>query len=247
MTESTFLPKLSDDDAELAIHDQKPIRELSIFDKDNPFSMINKIPDPWNKYFMAADEELLQKDESEVRQVVKPTPLVNKLRLAFWVEYDMACKLGRKMDLRRVYGGLCAREKFIQGICKKTKKMSWLLCPVSTYRTSLEEALETSIAQMRKILDTPLYKDHNCKELDYRAADIILKIYDRLDQRIHGGVVQKIEQKQLTLTKKIDTPVASPDEIKEKLELLESEIRRNENNRPIIDVEVIDEVKKEST
>lgn len=176
--------------------------ELEIFSKENPFSIASKLTATDSKILENCDTDLLgSKDEMELKEELKPNATLNKIRNAFWIEYDMACRLGRKIDMRRVYSGICTKEYFMQSILNKKKACTWLLCPVSSYKVSMEEALLTAISNMRKMLDAPLFIG---KEVDHKQANLVLKIYKELDQRVHGSIVQKIETKSLHIRKDAD-------------------------------------------
>lgn len=211
--------------------ENEPRNEVSIFEKENPYSILNMVPEWFQKRLFNANQELLGEDESHIREKCRPTPLVNRIRMAFWVEYDTACRMGRKIDMARVYGGLCTRDNFLKTVCRPNN-MAWVLTPVSSYKVSMEEALEHSIAQMRKMLDCPLYKADG--QLDTQAANVVLRVFTLLDQRVHGSIVQKVETKSLSVQKHIHQKVepgpggqAPQIDIDEKLKALETQVIQN--------------------
>lgn len=115
----------------------------------------------------------------------------NRLRVAFWMEFDRAVELNEPMQLQRVYGGVCTREYFYQSYLRKPEKVAWMLCPPVAYTLAMEEALLFSITRMREILDFPLYNKKG--EPDYRVGELILKAFEKLDLRIKGAVLQRIQ------------------------------------------------------
>lgn len=202
--------------------------EVSIYDKENPYSIIEMVPEWFVRRVEGCSKELLGMEEQELREKLKPTQLQNKLRMAFWVEYDMACRTGRKMDIRRVYAGLCSKENFVKTVCR-SNTMAWILTPVSSYKTSLEEALETGIAQLRKMLEAPLYKDDGT--LDTAAANVVIKVFTLVEQRVHGSIVQKSEVKSLVVQKHVKEggggTKAPAIDIDEKLRVIQNQLIQN--------------------
>jgi hypothetical protein len=171
--------------------------EFSVSDKDDKNAVINLVPVPLAK---AIDEalfttgELFHKDERVLWKELRsreqtPTPMDNRLRLKFWVEYDRCLATGsRQMIMANVVGGICSRELFYYHYLKYPHKVAWLVCPPTDYMTKASEALEFGLEQMRDILDMP---HATAGKLDAKLAEIKLKIIALLDARVRGAVVQK--------------------------------------------------------
>lgn len=208
---------------------------LEIFNEANPYSIASMLPENTReKVLRNVDRELLGMDEFDLRTTVKPTPTCNKLRLAFWFEYDSAVRAGRKIDVKRIHAGICSAEMWNKEYCKP-KRLAWILTPVSSYQASMEEALEFSIAQMRKMLEAPLFKEDG--RLDTAAANTIIRVFSILDQRVHGAIVQKIETKSLVVNKQVKAgpgDQAPAIDIDEKLRVLQTQL--NQNNKLIMGV-----------
>lgn len=213
----------------------RPDFDLEIFNEENPYSIYSMLnPGTRDKMLGNVDRNLLGMDEDELRTIVKPSPNLNKLRLAFWFEYDTAIRSGRRMDIKRVYSGIVSMESWNKEYCK-SKRLAWILTPVSSYQTSMEEALEFSIAQMRKMLDAPLFKDDG--RLDTAAANTVLRVFSLLDQRVHGSIVQKLETKSLVINKQLKTESGEQGpgiDIDTQLKIIESQL--SQNNKLIMGV-----------
>lgn len=149
---------------------------------------------------MGVDRSLLGLSEEELREKIKPTSTLNKLRLAFWYQYELCCAKRQRMNPLKVYAGICVKEYFWLQACTPMK-LAWILTPVNTYETSLEEALEFAIGQIRKMIAAPLFRKDG--SLDSAAANIVLQIYKTLDQRVHGAITQKVEMKKLVVSKSL--------------------------------------------
>ena len=139
-------------------------------------------------------------DEEVLRKRVKPSIVLNRLRLGFWKEYDYAQFKGKKMCLENIYRGVCSEEEFLN-ILETTRYGAWLLKPPTDYISNLEEALCTGINRLREMLEIPLYEERHVKVgrdeyvkqkvFDKGAAEILLKVVNMVDSRVNGAVVQR--------------------------------------------------------
>jgi hypothetical protein len=172
-------------------------RELVLTDTDNPFAVINLVPDKVRECIQTAlssHAPLFQCDERALWQKLKlddkqPTPLDNRLRLKFWTEYDRVCGQGHKhMNMANVVSNMCTREYFYSGYLTNPAKIAWLLCPPTAYLVKAEEALEFGLEQLRDILDSPHVTNGR---VDTKLGELKAKIVAMLDHRVKGAVVQK--------------------------------------------------------
>lgn len=234
MTEIT--PAVPDPRSKLERAELSEETELEIFNQENPFSLYSKLPDNMRDRLMEMSKDVvkidgkefswLELDTEEIKQKVRPSSTLNKLRIAFWVEYDISCRLKKTMNTGRIFGGICAREHFSRLIAKP-KNMAWLIQPISSYQASLEDALLDSVSMLKKILSAPIYKKDG--QLDTAAANVMIKIHKELTDRMHGTVVQKMEMKQLSIKKDLDKGSGVPHDIDAELAKLQSQVNSNNN------------------
>lgn len=166
-------------------------------------------------------------------------PTENRLRIAFWMEYDRAIMASdAKMYMPRVHGGVCSSEYFYQVVIRKPEKVAWMLCPPASYTKAMEEALTFGIEKLRDILEFPLYNKKG--EPDTKVGELILKAVEKLDIRQKGAIIQRVQT--MNLHKHVSAPAApepqeSMEEVDERLKHLEK--RAKESGlpaAPIIDV-----------
>ncbi len=161
-----------------------PDMELAIFDLNNPYSVFSLLPPQDREVWNRVDRVLLSMEESELRKRIHPSPTLNKIRIAFWYEYDVALRTGKALSLRRVWSGLISKENW--GNYLKAKPLAWILTPTSSIESSLEDIMEHSLSKLRKILDAPIYKADG--SLDSAAANVLVKIHKEIQQRRDGVV-----------------------------------------------------------
>lgn len=183
-------------------HEEQNLEEtisvpVVIWDEKHPRSLINlvedrvkdamqnalkKIPD----YFELDEQDLYKKLYSEK---LMPTPTDNRIRLRFWMEYDYAQTYNkRKLDMARVIAGICSFDYFYNHYLKSVSRVAWLISMPTGYGAKSEEALEFALEQMRDILA----QNHLVNgKVDTKLGELKAKIYNMLDNRLRGAVVQK--------------------------------------------------------
>jgi hypothetical protein len=203
-------------------------RDISIYDMDNEKSILNlvKHSKALAQAVLRADQVLMLMDEGILRQKLQPSAIDNRLRLAFWTEVDNSINAKTSMVEQRIYAGIVTREVWEQKYLTNPKKMAWILTPVGNYESSMMEALETGVSQLRKILSAPLFADDG--KLDTKAAKLVVDVFKLLDERVRGTIVQKhkiIHEHHGAKPVVQEAPII---DIDEQLKALEKQIARNE-------------------
>ena len=176
----------------------------------NPDSVKLKAPPEFAKALDMQDVWLLLKynDEFELQKKVKPTAEQNRLRLAFWREYERAIQVKEDMNPENIYKGIVSKENFYHVIKKNPKVVAWILKQPTNYVNMMEEALSFSMHRVREILEMPMYKmivkevpqpSGKTKVMQKRVPDtavakLILDTMKLLDVRVKGAIVQTVKQ-----------------------------------------------------
>lgn len=180
--------------------------ELIIWDRSDPESLINMLPPEVSlrmETTLQKEPDLFSLDEQTLSTTLRKrnkniTATDNRLRLKFWSEYDLCKENGAKtMNMARVMRGLCSKEFFYKYYLREPGRIAWLLCPPINYMVKATEALEFGLEQMRDILATP-HTDLRGR-LDARVAALKITIFKLLEDRIKGSVVQKTENKSVSV------------------------------------------------
>lgn len=178
---------------------------LDIFDRMDERSVLNLLPTMFQAQLIEAqrkapdlfglDEKTLMHELGSRR--MKPTPTDNRLRIAFWLEYDRAQAAQRKMNLGMVYLGVCSRQTFSVNYARYPEKIAWMLTPPVSYETKMSEALDFGIDRLRQILDEEIILPTGL--VNMKLAELQTKIIFMLDQRLKGAVIQRIEQRSMNV------------------------------------------------
>jgi hypothetical protein len=181
---------------------ENPRQEISILDESNPTAIVNKIQ---SEILLEAIRkmpiELLEKDPRSLNKLVRPSPSLNRVRLNFWNSYVNAVRTGRMFNVTDIVAGVMTKDAFFSTIVSTPKNLAWVLCPVMEYKCSLEEALDVGIRKIREMMEVEVVDENGV--LDTKAAAIVLKAFQMIDERVNGGITQKIESKTLNITKNI--------------------------------------------
>src|SRR4051812_5211064 len=111
--------------------------EVDLLTRENPRAVINLVSDQTQaKIFVAVKErpEFFRLDEHALKKEARPTPTHNRLRLAFWTEFNKVQDTGaERMTMANVYAGVCTRQYFEHYFLNEARNVAWMLCPPASY------------------------------------------------------------------------------------------------------------------
>jgi len=148
------------------------------------------LPKEFQKSLKTMPAHLWEMGLDDLEAEVRPSPQLNRIRLAFWREYDVASADMRTMELTAISEDLAMPKVVILSEIKDPMRMMFVLRPPSTYDAFLDEALERGGRKLRSLFDLDIVNP-TTGERDHKLMDLMLKVYALLDMRKHGGIVQK--------------------------------------------------------
>lgn len=173
--------------------DLPPERPIVFWDRENPLSVINLVPDPLRLQIdhlsKSVHAELLTLTETDLYRALQrlnqqPNPTDNRLRIKFWIEYDRCHDSGDgKMIVTNITGRVCSRELFYKHYITNPPRLAWMLCPPASWQARAEEALNFGVDQLRLLLDLP---EDKVTKFSLAASNLRLKIVQGLDDLVHG-------------------------------------------------------------
>jgi hypothetical protein len=194
-----------------------------IISPDNPRSLLNIAPKGVADLMSRLDRKWFEISERRLKEMVPDDPTLNRLRIAFWKEYDAAQSQMRGMMWSNISRLMQARPVAFSMYFHKQEILAYILCPPVSYDAFLEEALSHGMSRIREILDLPL-RDEDGK-VNAKVGELILKAAAFLDLRTHGGFLQKSQHVDVGITLGSVQKLAkelSMDEIDKKIKELES-------------------------
>jgi hypothetical protein len=174
--------------------------EGTIYDPNNPDSLINIIPERVRPVLMRIKDKMprvLFQTEGELRQYIHPDDRDERLRLAFWDEYNHATAHGKMMSLSAFLHGVAAWETWVTVYEPNDKKMMWMFCPPVSYQSAMRNILHRGTERLMEIMSLPILDDQG--KPDSKVIVNILRAFQLVDMRVKGAVTQKLQIQQQSL------------------------------------------------
>lgn len=172
-----------------------------IFNEDNPLSVGSLLPMGLKnrlKLLAHDNEAYFTKDETALYSMLEkngaaPSTLDNRIRLAFWHEYDAACAGGRHMNVSNICAGLISTTYFLQKYIVHAEKAAWVLLPPVKYDVMVTESLQHGLTKMREMLDLPIHSINlkGQEVINTKVLEAKIKIVAMLDMRMKGAFVER--------------------------------------------------------
>jgi hypothetical protein len=128
------------------VSDDAFVTGLSIFDPDNPFSLINlvdseKMQEAFKRIQRQCSRMLLS-PEIEIEKWAKPTDLIGRLRLAFWDEYERAMQTRTRLRVLGFVRQHCDIAYFYQVVVKNNGFLCYIITPPRKYELTMRQILD---------------------------------------------------------------------------------------------------------
>lgn len=196
---------------------QEDLANIDPYDTDHKNSMINLVP-KWLKARLLNPtvKSLMSLAEEDLEDKVKPNLTLQRLRSAFWYEYERIQNAhGRhrrhehNIGVYRMCNGICTTQYFMEKVARNDYYIAWIIRPPLDYDKALQESLQHGLNRVREILNFPLYDKKFTKDgvpvidkftqeqveiPNQVTANLILKTVAFLDLRVKGAIPQKIQQ-----------------------------------------------------
>ena len=176
-------------------------------DRRLPDSLINHSPQEFIKCLEALPQEVLDLDIDELAKNAYPIGGLNSVpskifHLRLSLERELVSTKdfpARVIDIDRVVKGICSRRHFFT-LIKDPYIFAMILLPPGEYSIQMEDLLQLSIPEMRRILMLPDTFDPMSGQVDSRLLAVKMKLFMYIDTRQRGAVTQKTESKNLNVT-----------------------------------------------
>ena len=169
----------------------------AIFSKNDKRSIVNITPTKVSSHISTIPRDFLDMDKEELEKLVNPTRTDRALKAIFWREYNKAQLTETNMTTRGMWLGVCQEMWFYKHILTDNRKMAWILSPNVEDDVRLHLMYDKGLDRVEEILDSEITNTKGM--LDPKKADVVLKAWKMLDDRVKGLAVQKIEKKSLSV------------------------------------------------
>lgn len=195
--------------------------EVNLFDTKEPRSLVNIV---WKDFRPVVERvrdgaaHLFELSEDRLKKKASPEILHTMLRMRFWQEYDIAQSAGRRMMQKDVTRGLCTAEYWSRSICPSAELVAYMITPPPKYINKMEAMLDISMDEILAILELPIKNAQG--KIDIGLIKEKVKIFQSLDLRVKGAVLQKV-----AIHQRIDqrTQIQSADSVLDSMSLTDLE------------------------
>lgn len=221
--------------------DEKREVTKELFSADIPWGIYNVVPDSFRDALYMIDPRWMAQREETVAKRADLTERDENFRLAFWTEYNTSKDHDKPFSLHRAMAGVCSPYYYHHTILKSPRKMAYIVYPPSDYMTFMKNMLYKGQQRMKEIMSSSAVKevkDGNGKvtgtEVDMKLANLQLKTFALIDNRVKGAIVQrvKVEQKNLNVNvsagQVIDASPTTLVDIDKQLNQIDRELSKNE-------------------
>lgn len=178
------------------------------YDLKNPRSMVRLLPTFIVERVKYLPSRFLEMTEAELQEACfeanRPSDDARLLRIAFWEEYDRCQRYEEKqIDVSRVTQGICSVSYFANRFVTDYRLLAWMLRPPALYLNQLKDIHELSLRQLLAVIQLPIERDEKGK-VDTKLIDLQQRIFQHVDMRIKGAIIQKIDQRNLSVNVDVD-------------------------------------------
>lgn len=159
------------------------------------------------------DEETLRAELFNQVQNNGLFSLFRKIRIAFWEEYDRAAASEVLFSLDSLTKHFKTRIDLFDFFNRFSAFFPYMMIPVSSQQFTLKELDMLSKERMIEILSVPSV-DLRTGRADSRLAKVQVQIYELIQDRIYGPVIQKIESSQKSVNVNVNTQATKEDATK---------------------------------
>lgn len=212
-------------------------------DPDNPRSVINITPSSLSKALSFIPDSVFEMDIKELKTLGKCGEKEDKLRIAFWKEYDLAQTTGKKMSLTNIWKGNCSDVTFFKSILTNNFKLAYILTAPTDYLIQIEDIFQLGMQRMRQILEFEPFDKHGM--IDPKIAEVQRKITEDAHLRYKGAIPYKVMSENLHLHKSV--PVSGENKKLETPDELRARIKELEGGNALQEIEVTEVIDVENS
>lgn len=214
------------------------ITQSDFFDLSNPQHFINLVPASIREAVLRIPPELFELTERQlILRTFKaevPDDLDSELRISFWDEYNDKFTDMKPMLIENIIKGICSRANFNSVILKNPYRTLYMVTEISVIKNRLKHAFHLHLNEMVRI--GKMKEEINAKTgtTDTKLLDLKFKIFEYLDQRLHGSLIQRtqtqIEQKSVNvnINTTIESQPQTPEAIDMEIQKLEQELSQHQ-------------------
>lgn len=211
--------------------------EVSVYDTKLPDdrTLVDYTHGKLREYIEKIPTQFLMMDIVELREVAKPTRNDYLYRMNFWREFQDVTSPSNERRVMKTANIFKHSNKqvFYAWLEGNPAKLAFMIRPIKDYEEELNQMLLVASDRLWELINMPIHKYQFLKKgqppeklMDVKAAEIILKTIQMLENRTKGLAVQRIAQKtQVEHTHVEGIQAETPKELDEKIQALQDRLK----------------------
>lgn len=195
-------------------------------DLNNPQHFINLVPPKIREAILTIPHDFFKWTEKEIMSHMKEESILDvdfELRLSFWEEYERVFQQANKMKMINIIRGVISEPTFYNHVLSKPVRVLFMITEPSYYKKRLKYAHHLLTNKILEIAKMDIRDSSKDGLPDAKTMAIQLEAFKYADQRLHGSIIQRTENKNLNATVEIKAEAQTHDEIDRQIKELEME------------------------
>lgn len=167
-----------------------------LLDESSQTRLVKYLPSYLMDCFEAIPKVYLDMTQEDLEKIVNPSKRDICIRRAFWREYHMSVQTNTQMSMHGISRDICHTEIFKKEM-KRSMFAAWVLKGFIGDEKRLEATYEKALEGIERIIEEGVLDANG--HLDPVRVKNFLTTYKMLEDRVKGGIVQRSENKNLTV------------------------------------------------
>ena len=116
---------------------------------------------------------MLRLPEHAIRKKVRPSETTDRLRMAFWDEYNRAVHNRRRMNISNILRGVCSQGVWDRIYQTDRHKLLWIITPPKSYSLSMRQIAYRGLETLSQVMDRPIVGVEEHFSSDKRIGQIL--------------------------------------------------------------------------
>lgn len=232
--------------------------QTTYFNLSDEHHFINLIPDSFREAVLKIPPYFLELSEKDlIKEVYGDTPneIDTLIKMEFWDLYEANFEAKKPITMRALIKGTCDERTF-RSLLTESGRVAYIIRQPTKLQNRIKYAHSFAVNEMIKLLTEPEPINTRTGVPDAKLKQLKFQIYQYLDQRLHGSLIQRMQVEQKTLQVNIDgntttntTKPQTAEELEARLKEVETELLQLQPAQiqpPTSDVIVVEQVYEEA-
>lgn len=232
--------------------------QTTYFNTHDEHHFINLIPDSFREAVLKIPPYFLELSEKDlIKEVYGDTPneIDTLIKMEFWDLYEANFEKKIPITISKLIKGTCDQMTF-RKLLTESGRVAYIIRQPTKLQNRIKYAHSFAVNEMIKLLTEPEPINVRTGVPDAKLKQLKFQIYQYLDQRLHGSLIQRMQVEQKTLQVNIDGNPSQEKQKPQTAEELEARLKEVETELlqlqpaqlqpPAADIIVVEQVYEEA-